>query len=286
MESSDNFNEKSHNLNTTLTQLQHCSDSTQGEKLPMKKHLSLNFEFDYKIEIVSKTPTKDQSISDDILDFNHELEIRNAKMSPLNERKIFTIHVPDALDGTPVFRNKDQANCREHQVIKTRLASPESGVSRKEDESFLQISCETHMCKRFDCTLMPGIVAKEPVKIEIRMTLDPNQDIFNVPGIERFEVITKINIDGEEVTSTTSFNRNSVGGSEAIWEWWPVIVGVAIVTVLFGACIYGLKKSGILQKMRYYDNLPDVPPQEVKISESVQSPYYAGDGTPVEVQLE
>ena len=278
-ESSDNFNEQSHNLITTLTQLQNCSDSTQGEKLPMKKHLNLNFEFDYQIEIVSKTPTKDQSISDDILDFNHELEIRNAKMSPLNERKIFTIHVPDALDGTPVFRNKDQANCREHQVIKTRLASPESGVSRKEDESFLQISCETNMCKRFDCTLMPGIVAKEPVKIEIRMTLDPNQDILN--GIERFEVITKIKIDGEEVASKSIFNRNSVGGSEAIWEWWPVIVGVAIVTVLFGACIYGLKKSGILQKMRYYDNLPDVPPQEVQISES----YHAGDGAPVEVQL-
>ena len=279
-ESSDNFNEQSHNLITTLTQLQNCSDSTQGEKLPMKKHLNLNFEFDYQIEIVSKTPTKDQSISDDILDFNHEFEIRNVKMSPSNERKNFTIRVPDAVGGTPVFRNKDQANCREHQVIKTRLASPESGVSRKEDESFLQISCETHMCKRFDCTLMPGIVAKEPVKIEIRMTLDPNQDILN--GIERFEVITKIKIDGEEVASKSIFNRNSVGGSEAIWEWWPVIVGVAIVTVLFGACIYGLKKSGILQKMRYYDNLPDVPPQEVQISES----YHAGDGAPVEVQLE
>ena len=260
-ESSDDFNQKSHNLNTTLTQLQNCSDSTQREKLPMKKHLNLNFEFDYKIEIESKTPTIDQSISDDILDFNHEFEIRNVKMSPLNERKNFTIHVPDAVDGTPVFRNKDQANCQEHQAIKTRLASPKSGASRQEEVSFLQISCETHMCKHFDCTLMPGIVAKEPVKLEIRMRLDPNQDNFNLTGIERFEVITKITIDGEEVASKTSFNRNSVGGSEAIREWWPVIAGVAIATVLFGACIYGLKKSGILQKMRIYDN-KEVPSQE------------------------
>ena len=263
-ESSDNFNEQSHNLNTTLTQLQGCSDSTQGEKLPIKKPLSLNFEFDYKIETESKTPTKDQSFSDNVLYFNHEFEIRNVKMSPLNERKHFTFHVPDAIDGTPVFRNKDQGNCQEHQAIETRLASPKSGVSRKEDESFLQISCETHICKRFDCTVMPGIVAKEPVKLEIRMTLDPNQDIFNLPGIERFEVITKIKIDGEEVASKTTFNRNSVGGSEAIREWWPVIAGVAIATVLFGACIYGLKKSGILQKMRIYDN-KEVPSQEISV---------------------
>ena len=111
-ESSDNFNEQSHNLNTTLTQLQNCSDATQGEKLPVKKQLDLNFEFDYKIEIESKTPTKDQSISDNIADFDHEFEIRNVKMSPSNERKNFTIRVPDAVGGTPVFRNKDQANCQ------------------------------------------------------------------------------------------------------------------------------------------------------------------------------
>ena len=277
----DNLDEGSHYLNTSLTQLQPCSAATQREKLPLNKRLNLNFEFDYKIEIVSITPTKELTLSND--EFDHQFEIRNVKKSPLNEPKKFFILVPDVVEETQIFGVEDQAECHEN-LEKGRIQSM-SGASSKVADSLLQISCETHHCKKFDCTLKPGLITKEPVKVTIRMTLDPSQNILNFTNIERFAVVTKIKIDAKEVSSKSIFNRNSVGGSEAIREWWPGIVGAAIATVLCGACIYGLKKSGILQKMRIYDN-KDVSSQEVRISESVQNPYYAGDDAPVEVQLE
>ena len=258
--SNDNFDEISHYLNTSLTQLQPCSAATQREKLPLHKRLNLNFEFDYEIDIVSMTPKKDLTLTNDA--FDHQFEIRNVKRSPSNEPKKFIILVPDLVEETQIFGFEDQAECHEN-LEKGRIQAM-NGASSKVADSLLQITCETHQCKQFDCTLNPGLIPKEPVKVTIRMTLDPNQIILNIRNVERFDVVTKIKIDDEEVASKSRFNRNSVGGSKAIWEWWPMIVGAAIASVLFGACIYGLKKSGILQKMRIYDN-KEVPSQEISV---------------------
>ena len=86
------------------------------------------------------------------------------------------------------------------------------------------------------------------------MKANPNK--LNESGLlsEKFEIITKFKMDNKEKISKSTFEKNKVGSLEALKQWWPIVVGVVIAAILCGLCIYGFVKSGLLQKLRFYDN--------------------------------
>ena len=55
----------------------------------------------------------------------------------------------------------------------------------------LEISCDSDKC-RYDCNVMPGLVKDFPVEITIVMTLNPEQNAFELFKRENFEIVTKL----------------------------------------------------------------------------------------------
>ena len=241
------FKDTGHFLTTEVTQKPACSVESQAKSFPLTKTMLLDFKFDYNVDLAPKTPIKEHSFSSDIVDFEHTYEITNEGLSPTNEDKAFYVYIPHVLLADPPFTDEHQARCEFLENIPKSFGS----------KDLSQISCNTVGCRKYNCTLKQGFAKIDPVGVILRMKFSPK---LNSSGLitEKFDIITQVDMGSEvsRVQSKSTFKKNAVGSLAAIKRWWPVILGVGIATILFGACIYGLVKTGIFQKLRIY-NKPD-----------------------------
>ena len=106
--------------------------------------------------------------------------------------------------------------------------------------------------------VLPGLVKDDPVETAIVMTLNRDQNAFELFKRENFEIVTKLKINDEVITSKSKFEKNEVGKSEAILLWWPIILGVAIAAPVCAACIYGFVESGLFERLRIFHDVDDV----------------------------
>ena len=246
---SGTFRDNGHVLTSRLKQPQKdLSCSSQTKSLPINKAIDLNFEFNYKIEITPKIDDEVHAISEDIVDFEHLFEISNEGDSPTNKDKSFYLDVPKVvIKGDPAFTDEHQAECQFQGTTPKKNANA---------EKLSQITCDTVRCNRYNCSIKQGLDKNNKnnvVGVILRMKADPK--LLNTSGLltEKFNILTKFTMDGELKISKSTFEKNKVGSLEALKEWWPIVVGVVIAAFLCGCCIYGFVKSGLFQKLRFYD---------------------------------
>ena len=244
------FDNEAHFIEVLLDHKKPCSSQIQ-EKIDVKR-LELDFKFDIELEASSTTDPSElvQNFFDERLVFEHQYTIENEGNSPLNKNKPFSIYIPQIVQDVKIRYNKDQAMCDQNNL---RMSN--SNPKLKNEES-LVISCDTPNC-RHTCNIAPGLVKQDPLVVTIKMTLDPEQDASGLFEREKFKIATKLKIGGSSISSTTEFEKNEVGKLEAILQWWPIILGVAIAAAVFGACVYGLVKSGLFNKARRFHNIDD-----------------------------
>ena len=240
-----------HYVEVDLMNLKGCSSQTQIEK-ETKKKLTLDFKFDVDLETFSTTEANELEYSffDKSVVFKHRYKIENSGTSPSSKNETFYLYIPEVAEDLDIRINEDQAICHENKVRKSDL-----NTKLKDIES-IEISCYSSNC-RHECMVKPGLVKQNPLVITLAMTLDPKQNAIQLFEREQFKVITKLELNGKEISSATEFEKNEVGKLETILQWWPIILGVAIAAAVFGACVYGLIKSGLFEKMRRYNKVDD-----------------------------
>ena len=243
--------ENPHYLRTRLRQEPGlaCSSASQTQPLPFTKTIDLYFEFNYKIEITPKLDDEVHAISENIVEFQHLFEISNEGTSPTNKDIFFYLDVPEVvLPGEPAFTDEHRAQCNLQETTPNKTTH---------GKKLNQVSCDVFGCKRYNCTLKQGLDKNKennPVGIILRMKANPK--LLNASGLltEQFDILTKITMDNKEKISKSTFEKNKVGSLEALKQWWPIVVGVVIAAILCGLCIWGFVKSGLLQRLRFYDN--------------------------------
>ena len=240
-----------HYVEVELMHIKSCSSRTQKEKETQKK-LTLDFKFDVDLETSSTTETNEleHSFFDKRVVFKHRYKIGNSGTSPLNKNETFYLYIPEVAEDLDIRINEDQAICHDNKLRSSDLNT------KPNDKEWPEISCHTNNC-RHECMVKPGLVNQNPLVITLAMTLDPKQNAIQLFEREKFKVITKLELNGKEISSATEFEKNEVGKLEAIFQWWPIILGVAIAAAVFGACVYGLIKSGLFEKMRRYNKVDD-----------------------------
>ena len=245
------FNDTQHYMKFYFDHKKPCSRQTQDSNAIFTKTLELDFTFDVEIEVNTNTEASEleHALSDEKVVFEHKYKIENKGDSPTNKNESFSLFVPDVVQGMKVRFDENQVVCNENVP---RISDSNPSIQKKES---IEISCDTVKCHRYDCTVKAGLVKQDPVGIAIRMMVNPEQDTSGLLKSERFEIVTKLEMNGQVVASSKSkFEKNEIGKLEAILEWWPIILGVAIAAPVCGACIYGLFKSGVLQKLRVFNN--------------------------------
>ena len=108
------FKDTGHFVTTTLKPQSGlaCSSRSQS-KTEFNKTISLNFKFNYKIEITPKTDDKVHVISENIVEFQHRFDILNEGTSPTNKDTSFFLEVPKVvLPGDPAFTDESKAECK------------------------------------------------------------------------------------------------------------------------------------------------------------------------------
>ena len=245
------LNKQLHYVEVNLMHMKKCASRTQKEKETQKK-LTLDFKFDVDLEISSTTEANELEYSffDKSVVFKHRYKIENNGTSPLNKNETFYLYIPEVAEDLDIRINEDQAICHENKL---RMSDLNTKLKNKESS---EISCRTNNC-RHKCMVKPGLVKQNPLVITLAITLDPKQNAIQLFEREKFKIITKLELNGKEISSTTEFKKNEVGKLEAILQWWPIILGVAIAAAVFGACVYGLVKSGLFEKMRRYNDFDD-----------------------------
>ena len=240
-----------HYVEVDLMNLKGCSSQTQIEK-ETKKKLTLDFKFDVDLETFSTTEANEleHSFFDKSVVFKHQYKIENSGTSPSSKNETFYLYIPEVAEDLDIRINEDQAICHENKVRKSDLNTKLKDIESSE------ISCYSNNC-RHECMVKPGLVKQNPLVITLAMTLDPKQNAIQLFEREQFKVITKLELNGKEISSATEFEKNEVGKLEVILQWWPIILGVAIAAAVFGACVYGLIKSGLFEKMRRYNDFDD-----------------------------
>ena len=240
-------------IEVDLEHIKPCSSQTQDSSVRFTKRLSLDFEFD--IDIKSSTITESSqllhSYFEDKVIFKHSYQIINDGDSPSNENTPFFLYIPDVVRPPKIMYDDERVVCN-LDLQRTGDLNPDAKTKAP-----LEISCDSNKC-RYDCNVMPGLVKDFPIDITIVMTLTPEQNAFELFKRENFEIMTKLKIDDEVITSKSKFEKNEVGKLEAILQWWPIILGVAIAAAVCGACIYGIVKSGLFERARIFHDVDDV----------------------------
>ena len=251
------FDKQLHYVEVDLTHKKGCSKRTQKRK-QTKKNLKVDFNFDVDLETSSATEPDEleHSFDNRKVVFKHKYKIENSGTSPLNKNETLYLYIPEIAKDVDIRMNEDLALCHENNETI-------SDVNPKlENKKSSEISCHTDSCRR-KCKVKPGLVKQNPLLITIAMTLDPDQ-IYRIKSFdgEKFKIVTKLELNGDVKSSTTEFERNDVGKIEAVFQWWPIILGVAIAAAVFVACVYGIVKSGLFEKARIFNDYDD--PEETE----------------------
>ena len=245
------FDSQLHYVAVNLMHIKGCSGRTQKGKETEKK-LTVDFKFDVDLKISSTTESDEleHSLFDRKVIFKHKYKIENSGTSPLNKNETFYLYIPEVAKDVDIRMNDDQALCHENNQNVSDL-NP-----KLENKKISEISCRTDSCRR-ECKVKPRLVKKNPLLITIAMTLDPDQNAIKLFEGERFKIVTKLELNKDVISSTTEFEKNEVGKLEAIFQWWPIILGVVIAAAVFAACIYGIVKSGLFEKARIFNDYDD-----------------------------
>ena len=257
-------------INTVLEHKKPCSSQTQDSSVRFTKRLTLDFEFDTDIKSSAITESSEllHSYFEDKVVFKHMYQIINDGDSPSNEKTPFFLYIPDVVRPPKIMYDDERVVCNLNSQ-RTADLTPDAKTKVP-----LEISCESDKC-RYDCNVMPGLVKDFPVEITVVMTLNPEQNAFELFKRENFEIVTKLKIDDEVITSKSKFEKNEVGKLEAILEWWPIILGGAIAAAVCGACIYGIVKSGLFERARIFHDVDDV-----EVTQKLNDDTNAGDHDP------
>ena len=245
------FDSQLHYVEVDLRHIKGCSTKTQKQK-ETKKKLTVDFKFDVELETSSTTEPDEleHSLFDRKVVFKHKYRIENSGTSPLDKNETFYLYIPEVANDVDIRMNEDQALCYEKNQT---MSDVNPKLTNKKSS---EISCRTDSC-RHECKVKPGLVKQNPLVITIAMTLDPDQDVIKLFEGEKFKIVTKLELNNDVISSTTEFEKNEVGKLEAIFQWWPIILGVAIAAAVFAACVYGIVKSGLFQKARIFNDYDD-----------------------------
>ena len=121
-------------------------------------------------------------------------------------------------------------------------------------------------CTLFTCTILQGLEKNKPVSALVKMEFGPNT-VGKTSN--KFSITTALKINDTYQTSTnTTFQKIVVivGGSEAKFELWPVIVGILVGVLIFASIMYVIYRKGLLTKLRFAKNKMDTDIRKSRIA--------------------
>ena len=202
--------------------------------------------------------------------FEHNYEILNNGPSPTNRYSKFSLFIPLLVVNNAQDKTKkvDASNLLKfipasdpNVECKKRLDGTVVGIQNI-PEGDIHISCKNHDCIIYDCNVFDKWEKGERHVKRINLKMKVYKKLFlkgQLKDFDEFFIWTAMAMSDDSgdktyTTYETKFVSNRSGNWRArIAEFWPIVIGLFIVIVVFSSILYALFKTGSFKKLRFYN---------------------------------